>query len=100
MLLDVRSRLALKFEGKFAQNFHGAVAGLKILSSKPLGHFLKSELFSDLMIIAGSKLADVQSSQMCSCKRQQSVQLEFIYEGHIPFRQMKNTLICCDLFDM
>lgn len=125
MLLDVRSRLNFRFVGKFAQNFYGAVAGLKSLSSKSFGHLLKAELFSDLTIISGGKIFKVHKCVLANASKVFNSMLsnglnetkikppiinsspdlfesllKFIYEGHIPFREMKNTLVCCDLYEL
>lgn len=125
MHLDVKSRLEFKFVGKFAQNFHGAIAGLRSLTSKSLGNLLKDELFSDLTIISVGKMFKVHKCVLANASKVFSSMLsdglnetkikptmincsadvvenflKFIYEGHIPFRQMKNTLLCCDLFEL
>lgn len=117
-LLLLKCKLTFKFVGSFANRFDDAVKMLKSLKSKPLGHLLQHDSYSDFTINARGETfkvhkcilanaSDVLKANLATGKMLNidydpkivTLLLKFIYEGVVLPPRMK-TNACCDLYEL
>lgn len=117
-LLLLKCKLTFKFVGSFATSFVDGVEILKSLTSKPLGHLLQDDSYSDFTLnVRGETFkvhkcilanasdvlkANVATSKMLNIDCDPKIVkllLKFIYEGLVlPSRMIPEA--CCDLYEL